>query len=458
MTEQGIRPELFSRGDLRRLILPLICEQALAVCVGMADTVMVASLGQSVVAGVSLVDMINNLVINLFAALATGGAVVASQLIGAGRRREAAESGSQLLFAATVFGLLLMGIALALNAQILRLFFGGIEPDVMAAASEYLYYTALSFPFLAVYNACAALFRSMGNSRVSMYVSLGGNLLNVAGNAVLLFGFGMGVAGAAIPTVVSRFLMMTVLLYLLTRPQVMLRPAGRFRPDIRLLGRILGIGIPSGVENSLFQLGRILVVSLITSFGTVQIAANAVANNIDGVGCIIGQAFNLAMLTVIGRAVGAQDEGAVRGYLRRLMRMEYSIHVPFEILTLVTLPLTVGLYGLPEETAQLSMLLVLIHNGSALFLWPLAFTFPNALRATNDVRYTMVISVFSMAAFRICLSYVFGSMWGMGAVGVWIAMVVDWCFRTLFFLLRWWGNRWREKAGFSGERIPARPV
>ena len=439
MTEQGIRPELFSRGDLRRLILPLICEQALAVCVGMADTVMVASLGQSVVAGVSLVDMINNLVINLFAALATGGAVVASQLIGAGRRREAAESGSQLLFAATVFGLLLMGIALALNAQILRLFFGGIEPDVMAAASEYLYYTALSFPFLAVYNACAALFRSMGNSRVSMYVSLGGNLLNVAGNAVLLFGFGMGVAGAAIPTVVSRFLMMTVLLYLLTRPQVMLRPAGRFRPDIRLLGRIL-------------------VVSLITSFGTVQIAANAVANNIDGVGCIIGQAFNLAMLTVIGRAVGAQDEGAVRGYLRRLMRMEYSIHVPFEILTLVTLPLTVGLYGLPEETAQLSMLLVLIHNGSALFLWPLAFTFPNALRATNDVRYTMMISVFSMAAFRICLSYVFGSMWGMGAVGVWIAMVVDWCFRTLFFLLRWWGNRWREKAGFSGERIPARPV
>lgn len=441
---------LFSNKDLRKLIIPLVLEQALAITVGMADTMMISSVGEAAVSGVSLVDMLNNLIISILAALATGGSVVTSQFLGAGKKQDACRSAKQLIYMA---GLVTVGITafmMLLRRPILRLFFGSIEQDVMENAITYLLISALSFPALAVYNACAALFRSMGNSQITLKVSILMNVINVAGNAFCLFVLHMGVAGVAIPTLVSRIVAAAVLYVLLRNPKNVIHlERGKFRFDPAVLKRILYIGIPSGIENGIFQLGRVLVVSIIAGFGTVQIAANGVANSLDGMGCIIGQAMNLAMISVIGRCVGAGDLKQVRYYTKKLMAITYLFTILANTLMLSFLHQILALYGLEQETTDLAYQLVMIHNGMAMVLWPASFVLPNMLRACNDVKFTMVTSIFSMCVFRIGFSYVLGVNAGMGAIGVWIAMVMDWVFRALLFLGRYLCGSWKKACGFS---------
>ena len=297
---------LFTTGELMRLIGPLLVEQLLATTVGMADTMMVSRCGEAAISGVSLVDMINNLVINLLAALATGGAVVVSQYLGALRKKETDDSAGQLILLSLLLGLGLGLFCWVLARPMLRLFYGTIEADVLDAGVRYLKVTAISYPFLALYNAGAAIFRSMGNSKISMQVSVLMNIINIIGNAVCIFGLGMYVEGVAWPTVISRGVAAVLILAACGWKSNTVQARMTFRVDGALARRILGIGIPSAFENSLFQAGRIIVVSMISLFGTVQIAANAVANNLDGMGCIPGQAIGLAMITVVGRCVGAR--------------------------------------------------------------------------------------------------------------------------------------------------------
>ena len=434
---------LFSGKDLRKLIVPLIFEQALAITVGMADTMMISSVGEAAVSGVSLVDMINMLMFNIMAALATGGAVVTSQYLGAKRKEDARKSANQLLYTVIFSGLLLGIIVILIRKPMLRLFFGRIEPDVMENALIYLTISALSFPFLAVYNACAALFRSMGNSQVTLKVSILINLINVAGNAICIFGLHMGAAGVAIPSLISRAAG-SVILYFVREP---------FHLDLRMVKKILYIGIPSGVENGIFQLGRVLVVSIISGFGTVQIAANGVANNLDSVGVLIGSAINLAMITVIGQCVGAGDEKQIRIYTKKLLLIAYIPTIILNLVLFLNLGWILDLYGLSPETTNLARTLIFIHNGCACLLWPLSFTFPNMLRACNDVQYTMVVSIASMFIFRIGFSYLIGVNLGYGAIGVWIAMVLDWICRIICFLLRYRSGKWRTLAGLADAAV-----
>lgn len=441
---------LFSKQDLRKLIIPLILEQALAITVGMADTMMISSVGEAAVSGVSLVDMYNNLVFSVLAALATGGAVVTSQYLGAGRPEKACRSARQLICTAGMIAIAVMLLSVLFHRPVLRLLFGGIEADVMQNAIIYMVISALSFPMLAVYNAAAALFRSMGNSQITLKVSILMNVVNIVGNAVCIFGLHMGVAGVALPTLISRTLAGILLYVLLRRPKNVIRlERGRFRFDFEEVKRILYIGIPSGIENGIFQLGRVLVVSIIAGFGTVQIAANGVANSLDAMGCIAGQALNLAMIAVIGRCVGAKDETQIRHYTKKLLGMTYLFTAMTNIVILVFLPQILSLYGLGSETTKLAWTLVMIHDGIAIFLWPLSFTLPNMLRACNDVKYTMVISIFSMITFRIGLSYILGVQMQLMAVGVWIAMVADWIFRVICFLVRYFRGKWRVLAGVA---------
>lgn len=447
---------LFSGKDLRKLIIPLVFEQALAITVGMADTMMVSSVGEAAVSGVSLVDMINILMFNIMAALATGGAVVTSQCLGARHRDDARKSARQLLYTVIFSGLLIGVIVILLRRPMLRLFFGSIEADVMKNALVYLTISAFSYPFLAVYNACAALFRSMGNSQVTLKVSILINLVNITGNAVCIFGLHMGAAGVAIPSLISRAMGSIILYCLLRNPSLdicFLREP--FHLDFEMVKKILYIGIPSGVENGIFQLGRVLVVSIISGFGTVQIAANGVANNLDSVGVLIGNAVNLAMITVIGQCVGAGDEKQVRFYTKRLLVITYIPTLLLNLVLFLNLGRILGLYGLSAETTDLARILVFIHNGCACFLWPLSFTFPNMLRACNDVRYTMTVSIASMFIFRIGFSYLIGVQMGYGAIGVWIAMVLDWCCRIVCFITRYLGGKWRELAGLALAESPS---
>lgn len=436
---------LFSNKDLKKLIIPLILEQTLAITVGMADTMMISSVGEAAVSGVSLVDMFNNLIISVLAALATGGAVVTSQFIGASRRMEACRSAKQLVWVNALITVAVSLTVIAAHKMILHLFFGKIEEDVMQNAIVYLIISALSFPFLAVYNSCAALFRSMGNSQITLKVSLLMNLINVGGNAVCVFGLRMGVAGVAVPSLVSRAFAALCLCLLLKNPDNLIYlNKERFRFEWEVIKRILYIGIPSGIENGIFQLGRVIVVSIISNFGTAQIAANGVANSLDSMGCIVGQGMNLAMITVIGQCVGAGDIAQVKYYTKKLLLITYTATAILNSLILLFLHPILSLYGLGAEATELTYLLVMIHNGLAILLWPASFVLPNMLRACNDVKYTMAAAIFSMVTFRIGLSIVLGVHMGMGAVGVWIAMVVDWIFRVFCFVGRYFRGTWQK--------------
>ena len=439
---------LFSKKDLRKLIIPLILEQTLAITVGMADTMMISSAGEAAVSGVSLVDMFNNLIISVLAALATGGAVVTSQCIGAGRREEACRSARQLVFTEAAITIGISVLVLLFHRQILGLFFGQIEADVMQNAIIYLIISVFSFPLLAVYDSCAALYRSMGNAQITLKISLLMNVINVVGNAIGVYVLKLGVAGVAIPSLVSRGVAGVVLFTFLHNPDnLVFLTRGNCKVDATIVKRILFIGIPSGIENGIFQLGRVLVVSIIAAFGTSQIAANGVANSLDSMGCIVGQAMSLAMITVIGRCVGAGEEGQVRYYTKKLLGETYFYTAVINSIILLLLPWILQIYGLGEETTRLSYILVMIHDGMAIFLWPASFVLPNMLRACNDVKYTMVVSIFSMITFRIGFSYLFGVHMGWMAVGVWSAMVIDWVFRVLCFVGRYLAGTWRKKCG-----------
>lgn len=447
---------MFSKKDLQKLIIPLIIEQLLGISVGMFDTIMISSLGESAVSGVSLVDMLNVLMINIFAALATGGAVICAYELGKIKKLMeqdtsvkndfpgARSAAKQLLIVLLVASILVAGLALFFRVGLLRLCFGAIEDDVMANALSYFVISAISYPFIAIYNGLAALFRTMGNSKITMIASFFMNLLNICGNALFIYVFNWGVAGAAWSTTISRFLGMLLLFVIISNKnhEIYINLREKFRLDFHVMKKILGIGIPGSLENSVFQLGRILVISMIAGFGTTQVAANAVANNLDSLGCIPGQALGLAVVTVVGQCIGAGDYDSARQYEQKLLKFAYLSMAVVNILILVSLPLSLKLYNLTKETLELAAILVILHDGFAMIFWPTAFVLPNALRAAQDVRFTMVVSIFSMIAFRIFFSWVIGVRFGMGIIGVWIAMIIDWVFRGGLFIWRVRSGHW----------------
>ena len=447
--------KLFTNRMLLTLLWPLVVEQALNVLVGMSDTVMVSSVGEAAISGVSLVDMINYLILNIFAALATGGAVITSQFLGAKKPGEASRSAGQLVTLSSILGTAVMALCLLLRGPMLRLFFGSIADDVFQAAMIYFTITAISYPFLALYNAGAAIFRSVGNSEVSMRVSVIMNITNIVGNAFCIFVLRMGVAGVAVPTLVSRVLGAVIILKLTTRHDNVARVTwdGVKHLQPQMAKNILYIGIPSALENSLFQLGRVLVVSMISLFGTTQITANALANNLDAVAVIPGQAMSLAMITVIGQCIGSGDEPQTRRMAKKLMVITYAVTASTCLVTIACTPLILRIYSVSAEALALGMTLIMIHNGCAIFLWPTSFAMPNILRAANDVRYPMVCSIISMLGLRLVAGYILAVHFGMGAIGIWIAMIGDWLCRSICFFLRLKSGKWLRYA--PGLRVAA---
>ena len=439
---------LFSRDALFRLILPLIVEQFLLMTVGMADTVMVTTAGEAAVSGVSLVDNINTLIIQVFSALSTGGAVVVSQYLGRQDRENAGTASKQLLYAMCTASLLLMGAALLFRQHILALIFGRVEADVMASALVYFLLTAAAYPFMGIYNAGAALFRAMGNSKVSMFCSLIVNLINISVNAILIYGFDMGAAGAGIGTLASRIAASIIIMFLLRHPDYPIQMTGLFRVRFQgeMIRRILFIGIPNGLENGMFQAGKLMVLNLITTFGTSAVAANAISNSIAGVVNVPGLALGLAVITVIGQCMGAGEIHQAQRYTKQLVAVSYACMAGMSAALLLFTDPLVGLFHLsPAATGMAAQVLRLCAVGNILF-WPMSFTLPNALRASGDAVFTMVVSLISMFACRVALSYVLACAWGLnlGLLGIWAAMVADWIVRAVCFLIRYRQGKWKK--------------
>lgn len=437
----------FSNRDLRLLIIPLVIEQFLAVTIGISDTIMVSSAGEAAVSGVALVDSINVLLINIFSALGTGGAIVASQYLGRRDRDNACLAAKQLVIVVAAISAIIAVICAAGNRSILSMVFGTVDSSVMSNAEVYFFYSALSYPFLALYNAGAALFRAMGNSKVSMYTGLMMNILNIGGNAFMVYGMHMGAAGVAIASMVARIIGCFVMLALLRHPENVVYIDSYlhlgFSPST--IRNILKIGIPNGTENGMFQLGKILVQGLVASFGTIAIAANAVANSVASFECIPGTAFGLAMITVIGQCVGAGNYEEARYYIKKLLKLSYLCTLVLNVSIVLMLPLIMRAYSLTPETTTLAKELLYWYTLFMVTLWPTAFTLPNSLRAASDVRFTMTVSVVSMWICRIAMSYVFAKWLNMGVLGVWFAMFLDWVVRAAFFAVRVRGTKWQEK-------------
>lgn len=439
---------MYSNRELMRLVMPLIVELALKLIVGLLDSVMVSSVGEAAVSGVSLVDSVMQLIIYIFAALAAGGAIVAGQYLGAERHTEARRSADELLWLNTLMSAAIMLLMLMISDWILTHVFGSIEADVYYHARRYLRMVVFSIPAIGIYEACTAIFRTMNDSKTTMKLSLMMNIVNCAGNAVLIYACGMGTRGAAISTVVSRWLaaLLAVWLLLDTRRELYVKKTLRHSFDRSLTRSILRMGVPNGVENGIFQLGKIVLIGLVATFGTSAITANAVTQTLASLEVIPGSAIQLAMVPVISHFIGARDYEQVRYYNRRLLKMAYVSLLVWTLVLTACLPLILKIYNLSEETVRLMVAMFLTHALGAVFIWALSFDLPAALRACGDVSFTMVISVVSMWVFRIGGAYLLANALGLGALGVWVSMaVLDWGFRAAVYAVRWRSGKWMTK-------------
>lgn len=438
---------IFSRQDLKHLLLPLLAEQFLVVLIGLMDTVMVSSCGEQAMSGVSLVDSINVLLIGVFSALATGGAVLVSQYLGQ-KRIDAAKTAAKMLFYVVLLvSLTIMAICLIFRKPLLMAIFGAVEDEVMTASQQYFLLSALSYPIMAIYNAYCALLRCIGNPKATMFSSFVMNIVNFIGNSLTIYVFGWGVIGAGLATLISRSVGAYITQRALRDPHCRIPYPGMFpfewRP--REIKKILSVGIPSGFENGLFQLGKLLLLRMIATFGTASTAANAVGNTLGSFQCLPGNAIGLAMIAVVGQCCGAHAYDQAKFYTRKLMQITYLCMGTLNILMLLCNPIITLPFNLSPEATVLARQIVAIHGAGCVLLWPMSFTMPNALRAAGDAKFTMSVAVFSMAAFRIAFGILLAQTFHMGVIGVWIAMQIDWIFRIICFLLRWRSGKWQTK-------------
>jgi putative MATE family efflux protein len=442
------KPEklLFTNRDLRNMILPLFLEQFLVILVGLADTLVISYCGEAAVSGVSLVNQFNTIFIYLFTALASGGAVVISQYIGRRDNALAGRATSQLLLFSTLFGFVVMGLVLAGNTWMLGLLFGSVEPEVMQACVVYLRISAYSYPALAVYNAGAALYRSMGKTDTTMYISVVSNVINIVGNCVGVFVLRAGVAGVAYPSLIARAVSAVWITLLCFEKKKPVRYTARdiFCWDGAMLKKVLGIAIPNGIENGIFQFVKVALSSIVALFGTYQIAANGVAQSIWSLAALSGVAMGPVFITVIGQCMGSRDTEAADYYFSKLLRLTLAVSAAWNALVLALTPLFLQLYSLNSETKQLVFWLVLLHNVFNTAAFPFSGALGNGLRAAGDVKYTMWVSIFTTVCVRLVLSYVFAVALNWGVMGIAWAMCFDWMARGALNYLRLKSGKWTQ--------------
>lgn len=433
----------FTKADLRRLIVPLVIEQLLSITVGLSDSLMVSQVGEAAISAVSLVDTVNVLLVNAFASLATGGAVITGQYLSRREVGKAGHSAQQLLLFMAEVSLAVMVLFYLGKGFVLNVVFGQVEADVAAYANTYYMIVEASIPFLALYSAGAALFRVMGNSGTSMWVSTAMNAINVVGNGLLIFVFHRGVEGVAIPTLVSRIFAAAAMLVLLRRPNLPIQVERfTFRHDRFVVKNILHFGVPNGIEGSMFQLGKILLLSTVSVLGTAAVAANAIGNTLASFQVVPGTALGLAIVTVVSRCVGASEYDRARYYTKKMMRTAYLYTVLVIALILACLPLILKLYNVSDQAREWATQILWMHGLCGILIWPLAFTLPQALRAAGDTRFTMVASTVSMWTLRVGLGVLLGRYWGFGVLGIWMAMFADWALRAALFVPRFHGHKW----------------
>lgn len=446
---------LFTNKALFWLFIPLVVEQALEFFVGFADSVMVASLGEIAISGVSLVDFLMQLLIFGFSALATGGAVIAGQYLGDKQIKLACESSDQLIWFSAILSVIMMVAVLIFREFLINTLFGQVEMEVWNIANLYLMIVATSIPFIAIYNAGAAIFRTTGDSYLPMKIMFFCDIINIIGNAVCIYYLHTGVEGVAIPTVLSRLIACVVILYLIVDERYMLhiKKTLRYRFNWKILKSVLNVGIPYGVENGMFQLGRILVLSLVSTFGTIAIAANSVGLAIAVFQVLPGFGINLGMAVVISRCVGANRFDQAKYYTKKILFIVYVSHFIVNILIVVLLPMLLGIYQLSSATSSLAAELIIWHGVFSVTIWPIAFTLPGTFRGAGDAKFPMYVSVSVMFICRIGFAYLLTWYCHTDVLGTWIAMFIDWFVRSGFYVYRYFSGKWKEYRAIDNSLI-----
>lgn len=436
---------MFSKQDLKKMIIPLLLEQLLVLIVGMADTFMVSNAGEEAVSGVSLVNNFNTIFIYIFTALASGGAVIISQYLGNKDSKNANRSASQLLTFSLLVSIVILVLVLIFKRQLLSLFFGSVTDEVMSACLTYLTITALSYPALAIYNSGASVFRSIGKTKVTMYVSFIANLINVIGNYIGVFVLHAGVAGVAWPTFTSYIVEAVMITYLCCKKdnEVRYQLKDVLTIDSDLIGRITHIAIPNSLEGAVFQIVKVALSSIVATFGTYQIAANGVAQSIWSLAALTGQAMNPVFITVIGQTMGAQKSDEAEYYFKHLIKISLCIAIVWCSIVLALTPFLLTFTGISSEAKSLTFTLVLIHNIFCAFISPFN-CIGSGLRAAGDVKYTMYTSIFATLCVRLVLSYILAYWLNMGVIGIAWAMCMDWCARCILFIIRLKSGKWKQ--------------
>ena len=439
--------QIFPDGALKAMILPLLIEQLLQLVVGIADTLMVSYAGEATVSGVSLDTMIYTIFIYLFTAVATGASVIVAQYIGRNDRDSANLAASQGFHIAGVTALACMALTLLFGDAALARLYPRVDGAVMSACRVYLRIVALSFPANAIYNAGAALYRSMGRTRTTMLVSTGMNLINVIGNAIGVFALKAGAAGVAWPTTISWYFAAIVMTALCFNREndVFIRFREMLRPQREMAGRILYIAVPNATEQVLFQLAKVVLGSLIATFGTSQIAANGIEQTLWSLAACMCTSMSPVFITVVGQCMGAGDTEAAAWYMRKLTRLSLLLSTLWNALVLLLVPAILPLYAVTAETRHMIWVIVIIHNIFAALVQPFAMPLSSGLRAAGDVQFSLWSSLLCTVVFRTALSFILGLWLNMGIVGIAWAMVLDWCLKALLDVLRFFSGKWKDK-------------
>ncbi len=475
---------LFTNKALLLLILPIVVESALSMSLGMIDGLMASyaksGAGDDVLTAITDVDQISNLLIQLFAAFGTGGAIITSQFLGAGKAEEANKSAKQLIVVMLTLALVVMTLCLTLNNQIIGLLFGGAGQSTLENAYIYFYIIAASFPFLAIFNSCAALLRAQRKSMNTMLSGIISFFLNIGFNALFIYGCNLGIAGVALGTLLARIFPAFFTLFLLGRKDniVRIKIFEKFRFDWGQLKKIFRLGVPSGIESSLFQLGKILVIVFIsiesynvfldgnilnfaagnvTNYNT---AANSVAYNINTLSSVVGNGINTSLLTIIGQAVGTGDMKCVKYYIKKMLLVAYAGNAVCVSVVWGFSPVLLNFYNISGEARAIAWNCLNMCLAVQFVTYPLSFGLPAVLKATSDVKYVMFAAVTSMILMRVGLCYILTCDWAgahMGAVGLWIGMISDWGLRSIFFGARTLSGRWKKSSGLIKDTVEPVP-
>ena len=437
---------MYTKEQLRRLLIPLMFEQVLTALMGSVDTIMVTNIGSVAISAVSLVDSLNILIINIFAAMATGGAIICAQYLGSNQKDKANQALKQLIFSVTLISILITIPCILFRRPLLTLIFGSVEKNVMDNALNYLFITALSYPFIALYNAGAASFRTSQNSRLPMAIAFGSNILNILGNIFFIFTLSLGVAGAALSTLLSRIISAIIILILLKQPKQDLYVDSylSIRPEIETITKILKIGIPTGIENGMFQFGKLVIQSTVSTMGTTAIAAQAMVAMLESFACQASIGIGLGMMTVVGKCVGAKEYEQARHYTISLTKLAWMVCIIFCAIIMLFIQQITSLAGMEAESAKLAIWLTRIVFAYKMIFWTPSFLPGYGLRAAGDVKFSMITSTLSMWICRVVVTIFLVHQFQMGPLAVWIGMGADWTIRSFIFLARFKSNKWLE--------------